>query len=179
MFILGHLAAGYLTAKAVVAVSAPALSGSEAGEIAFLGALVGAFPDLDFIPYFWRTRSIELRRHASHRDYISHAPVLWFCMGIAVSIYAASPFWRTAGTVLWLSSWSHFLLDTIGGRIMWLWPFTKKRFGIELAPDDRFVKGADEAAIAYYLRLFRTVYVPHPIFWMEVALIIATVIWFI
>ncbi|MEK7208157.1 MAG: metal-dependent hydrolase [Patescibacteria group bacterium] len=175
MFILGHLAAGYLAAKGAIALASPALSPADTHLLSVLGGVVGALPDIDLIPYFLRNHSVELRPDASHRDYLSHAPMLWCFLGLSVAFVAAAPLWSMFGVILWLSSWSHFLADTIGGRVAWLWPFTRSRFGFALAPEHAFLKKEDEGARAYYTRLFLTAYVTRPVFWIELLLVASAV----
>ena len=69
----------------------------------------------------------KAREVANHREYISHAPLLWLVAGLIVFFLAESEFNRTVGLMIWLSSWSHFILDSEWG-IRWLWPFSGKWF---------------------------------------------------
>lgn len=176
MLLPGHLAAGYLTAKALLHFQGGALTASETNLLTVLGAVVGFVPDLDLLPYFVHSRSFELKTSASHRDYPTHFPQLWLLSGLAVAHFAHAPFLYAAGLIIWLASWSHFLGDSIGGRIAWLWPFTRKRFGIFFWCREAYVKRKDETVRQYYARLFTTVYAPHPVFLVELALIVSALL---
>lgn len=122
----GHVAAGFLTAHAMVKVLRPDLTAAELQQFLLLGAFFGFAPDLDTFVAFAKVKSLTfeggVKDSANHRKFVSHAPVLWLLAGLLVYGFADGEFAKLAGLLLWLASWSHFLLDTIQYGIMWLWP---------------------------------------------------------
>ncbi len=128
----GHIAAGFLTAKALLHFSHASLTAAQQNNLLWWGMFFGFIPDWDTFVTFAREKAFVVRNPEKndHRNYISHAPVLWMIAGLLVYILASSEYWKMWGLLLWLGSWSHFLLDSIEYGIMWLWPFTKKRFAL-------------------------------------------------
>lgn len=89
---------------------------------AFAAALFGAiFPDLDlFVFYFIDDRAIH------HHRYWVHAPAFAAVVGAALilSVRRFAPRW-TVPAVAFAAAWLlHIFLDSVGGGIMWLWPYS-------------------------------------------------------
>jgi len=128
----GHLAGGFLAAEALLKIAKPDLPQSQMSRLLVLGAAAGFAPDLDSFWSFFKEKSFTVRNleKNDHRMYVSHAPIIWLLAGLAIYFFATSTFIKYAGLVIWLSSWSHFLLDSVEHGIMWLWPFSSKRFAL-------------------------------------------------
>lgn len=105
MFI-GHLPAGYLTAK---------LSQRAGAGLPFTAILVGSIiPDIDMI-YFYLFDG----QSTHHHDYVTHRPILWGSILMIGLIFSQR--WASGigvGGIL------HMLMDTIVGKITWLWPIS-------------------------------------------------------
>jgi hypothetical protein len=123
----GHIAGGYLTAKVLLHFTHQAFSHTQINQLLWWGVFFGFAPDLDSFYTFFKSKSFKVNPKAGdHRKYFSHAPILWLLAGLTVYAAATSPFFKTFGLLIWLSSWSHFVLDSIQYGIMWLWPLNKK-----------------------------------------------------
>lgn len=170
MLLPGHIAAGYLATKTILSFASPELSAAQTSLLTLIGTLAGAAPDLDLAFYFFSFRSFELRLDKSHREYISHAPLLYFFVALLVALIGGTPFAYALGAVFLGGAVSHFALDTIAGHIMWLWPFSRKRYGL-VRWDEHLFEMRGENTLAYYSRLFTDVYLKHPVFWLELALV--------
>ncbi len=124
----GHIAGGYLTAEFLLRTFHFNISNHQRHLLEFVGIFFGFAPDLDFFLAFYKARQLKIdHRKANHRKYFTHAPVLWMIAGIIIYLSAATDFYRALGLIVWLSSWSHFILDSEWG-IMWAWPFSKRLY---------------------------------------------------
>ena len=126
----GHVAAGFLTAEALLKITKPELSFSQYRDLLYWGMFFGFAPDLDYFLAFaiqkaWTIPDFEKN---SHRRFLSHAPIMWLLVGLAIFFTAQTAFFKTFGLIVWLASWGHFLLDTIEFGIMWFWPVSTKKF---------------------------------------------------
>jgi len=143
----GHIAAGFLTAKALLYFSHTGLSQPQQNQLLWWGAFFGFAPDLDTFYWFGKSKAFKIDPdQQNHRFFFTHAPVLWLIVGLAIYLIAGSPFWKTFGLLVWLCSWVHFLLDSIQYGVMWLWPAKKKVYCllpvIEAEPVDGKIKEA-------------------------------------
>jgi|GEM_PF-480458 len=127
----GHIAAGFLTATALIKITYPQVSGLELTHLLWWGIFFGFAPDLDMFYSFAKSKAFKTDpSKGSHRLYFSHAPVLWLLAGVSIFFILSDPFWKFVGLLLWLGSWSHFLLDSIQYGIMWLWPLSHKVYSL-------------------------------------------------
>ncbi len=124
----GHIAAGFLTAKVLLNIVHPSLTADQQTQLLWWGMFFGFAPDLDTFVAFAKAKAFVFinKDETNHRKYYSHAPVLWLIAGLIVVAVAPNTYWRYVGLLLWLGSWSHFLLDTVQYGIMWLWPLSTK-----------------------------------------------------
>jgi membrane-bound metal-dependent hydrolase YbcI (DUF457 family) len=89
-----------------------------------LGVFFGFAPDLDFFYGFAKAKTwTATEQEFNHRRYLSHAPILWLLLGGFIYFIGPHPFWKEVGILLWIGSWTHFVLDSIESGVMWLWPF--------------------------------------------------------
>ncbi len=165
----GHIAAGYIIGRAVAAYA----NASPEYEhlLAFLGIVAGVIPDIDFIPFFFKHKSFKLKRGDSHRNYITHAPLVWFLLGISIYFLNYSSLVRYIGIVLWFGTWSHFLGDSLEYGIRWFWPFRNRYYSALPAPSADTIE-YEEGTIAFYWKYIRGVYFRSWTTWLEGALII-------
>ncbi len=130
----GHTAFGFLTAYGFIKIAKPDLDPSQINQLLVLGAFFGFAPDLDEFWFFYKNKNLLVApagQTTNHRHYLSHAPILWLIGGAVIFVFASGVFWKSAGILLWLCGWTHFLADSIEYGIMWLWPFDRKLFAFK------------------------------------------------
>lgn len=124
MLPVGHVAGGFLAAK-VGAIFIPELN-----QPYYLGlaGFFGFFPDLDYFAVFWRSRKFTDDGSVSHRNFFSHGPLLYLlAFAIWILLFPES---KLIAICFLAGTMSHFILDTVSGAgIMWLYPFSSRRFG--------------------------------------------------
>lgn len=171
----GHIATGYLVAKTVLHFG-PKFTLQQTHILLALGAFFGFAPDLDMLYEFWQVKRLELYDDdPSHREYVSHAPVLWLIAGLAIYFLARDPFYKYMGLMVWLGSWSHFALDTIQHGVMWLWPYSKETYALK----DRNLKShlRERGFFAYWLEFLKFYATKVTLsFTIEICLIIAALV---
>lgn len=128
--ILGHLPAGYITAKLLYKHCQQRITSYKA--FMFWGLLGSVSPDFDML-YF---HLIDHRQH-HHHSYASHFPIVWIPL-LALSILLLRlkprrPF-AVFAFVFCLGGFIHLLLDSIVGDIWWLAPFIDKPFALATVP---------------------------------------------
>jgi hypothetical protein len=153
----GHIAAGYLVAEALIRATHVPLTDTQTSILLLLGMFFAFAPDLDmFYGFATRHEWTASSKTFNHRRFMSHVPVLWLIAGLGVYIFAATPFMQCVGLLLWLGSWSHFLLDSIESGVMWLWPFSHKVFALKnpgktyVSSERRFFKFWTDFVQAYF-----------------------------
>ena len=116
MFI-GHLPAGYLLTKGLQARFRTA-------RYLALGLVAGVLPDAD-IPYFYL---VDRGRHL-HHGYWIHIP-FWWLVAAAVAFAAAALSRKRAylavASIFFGNVFLHLLLDTVVGKIEWLYPYSDR-----------------------------------------------------
>jgi len=139
----GHIAAGFLTARALLHFSRAGLSAAQQTQLLWWGTFFSFAPDLDSFVSFAREKSFTVRnpQKNNHRRFISHVPLLWMLAGLIIYFVGQSPYFKTFGLLLWLCSWSHFLLDSVEYGIMWLWPFNKEIWALKGRGADWKIQG--------------------------------------
>ena len=172
----GHVAAGYLTAKALLHFSHQQFTPSQQIELAWWGMFFGFAPDLDVFYYFFKNKTLLVAGQPSdgksHRKFITHAPVLWAIPGLIVYFFATSPFVRYIGLLFWLGSWSHFILDTVEYGIMWLWPLSDRVYAIKGREEKGFIT---EQNFFKHSIQFLKFYSTKLSFYLEVAIILVAI----
>jgi membrane-bound metal-dependent hydrolase YbcI (DUF457 family) len=132
MLPFGHVAAGYLLSESYLLLAKPAVSFYEARWLIGIGTFSSFAPDLDIFIIFFKERGL---RHTGakggHRDYLTHAPLFWLALALFIGIIGRNVFWRSAGVLVLLGSWSHFLLDSTDVGVRWLYPFSRKFFALK------------------------------------------------
>ncbi len=125
MFI-AHLPAGYLLTRALL--DRKNLLAKQYRFFFALGLFAAVLPDLDLF-YFYL---IDNRQHL-HHSYWTHLPVFWATVGLICILSA----WllkdaklKTASRVFFPSLFSHLVLDSVAGKMFWLYPFIDERYSI-------------------------------------------------
>lgn len=127
----GHIAGGYLATYALLKIAQPELPLQQIQQLLWLGVVFGFIPDLDIFASFIREKALRItERKNDHRRYPTHVPLLWALAGLGIYLFATSTFSRWVGLVLWTSSWSHFVLDSLQYGLMWLWPFSNRLYAL-------------------------------------------------
>jgi len=129
----GHIAAGYLVAHTLLSVTHPPLSVTDQNYLTYWGMFFSFAPDLDTFVVFKKIGRFTSSDEVNHRKFYSHAPILWLVAGVGIFLMALAVhnvFLEYFGVLLWLGSWTHFVLDTIQHGVMWLWPWNNKIFAL-------------------------------------------------
>jgi hypothetical protein len=172
MILPGHLAGGYLATKTLVLLTNPVVSSNEITILFFVGLIASIVPDADLIAFFFEHKSTKPNKIESHRKYPTHAPFFWFIVSLffVASGYASgSVFIQYIGWSVLVGSWSHFVLDSIEGGIMWLWPFSKKRMYIKETNDSGENKiHKRQGTLSYHVQFISKVYIKNTSFYIEI-----------
>jgi membrane-bound metal-dependent hydrolase YbcI (DUF457 family) len=172
----GHVAAGFLTAQALLHLTKPELTSVQIQHLVYWSMFFSFAPDLDCFVAFAKLRSWWYKPGADgsiHRKFYSHVPLLWLVA--ALIFYAAAPtlYYKYAALMLLAGSWSHLVLDSIDGGIMWLWPFNSEVWALR----NRGMKGDIQASgfFSYWVKMVRS-YMTCWTFYAEVLILLVTLI---
>jgi hypothetical protein len=156
MTTITHLCTGYLFAQ--ILQSQGIIPDGMYHSITVVSMIAANAPDFDVI---------AIRKIMHHRTSVMHVPLYWAIGFIAAGIFAALTHNRSAALYIIVSGINvimHFLMDSvaIGHGIRWLFPFSKKQFGI--------IFGTPSETVREFIRNF----FKYPIVIGEIALWIAT-----
>ena len=118
MFI-GHLPAGYILTKKIQ-------KKTKTTKYLLIGLIGSIFPDIDIL-YFYL---IDNRQNL-HHSYWIHIPFYWLLIGIIsflVIIVSGKKKYKIPAIIFFSSIFLHLFLDTIVGKVEWLYPFTERSF---------------------------------------------------
>lgn len=118
MFI-GHIPAGYILTKTIQ-------KKFKTTKYLCLGIIASIFPDIDIL-YFYLIDD----RQTLHHSYWIHIPFYWFLIGLItlVTIWLFKKKAYYIATIIFFSNiFLHLILDTIVGKIEWLYPFTNQAY---------------------------------------------------
>lgn len=116
MFI-GHLPAGYLLTKKIQSVL-------KTDRFLWVGLLASILPDLDLVYFYFVDNSQYL-----HHGYWTHIPFYWFVIfsiALLAALLSKKKDYRDIVFIFFASIFMHLLLDTIVGKIQWLYPFSER-----------------------------------------------------
>ena len=177
MLWIGHIAFGYLSTKLIL-IFAPQFSNSEYNLLMLIGIIASLLPDLDFIPFFIKHRSIKLQKNKSHRKIYSHSPLLWTSILIIAMFFTTSPLALFTCLVILVGSLSHFIADSIEYGIYWLWPFSSVKWRLRQArgsePLDK-----ENSILGYYTTFIKKVYIKNWTFYIELFIITIAILVFL
>lgn len=173
----GHIAAGFIAAKVLLHFSHQGLSQVQQTQLVWLGMVFAFIPDLDSFVAFSKEKAWFVKNQKNHhRKLISHAPLLWFLAGMAIYFFSSTIYYKDIGLLLWLSSWSHFVLDSIEYGIMWLWPFSHKVYALRNRETD--FKNPYSSFFKYWVYFVKS-YSKTITFYCEILIIISALIYYI
>jgi membrane-bound metal-dependent hydrolase YbcI (DUF457 family) len=169
----GHIAAGFLTSKALLYLAHPRLSLTQQTQLLWWGMFFSFAPDLDnFVAYakiksFWYKKDQD---NTIHRRFYSHIPIIWLVAGLSVYFLSGSAYYKIFGLLIWMGSWTHFALDSIDMYgIMWLWPFNKGIWALKNRSIEKKIEG--NGFISFWMN-FLKYYVTTWTFYVEIVLLI-------
>lgn len=112
--LIAHLPAAYLAFKAFAPRRLPR-------AIFWAGVVGGIAPDLDMLWFYF----VDNKQH-HHHDYLTHRPALWLgLLALGVLLHQLRKSRVSAmGIALSLGAILHLVLDSIAGKIAWLWPLS-------------------------------------------------------
>jgi hypothetical protein len=181
MVLPGHLAGGYIMARLLLSVSHPSLSAEQIGALTVVGALAGELPDIDLVrAYFQKT---------DHHQYFTHAPFFWLMISLGIvggGFIFGSLFTEYVGWMILAGTWTHLLLDlswildpTEYG-VMWLWPFTNKRFMFRKTSEEMKMKSGsintkEYATIPYYWKFLTQEYCKYWTCYVEILITLVAI----
>jgi hypothetical protein len=175
----GHIAAGYLVTEALLHIAKPDVPPDQLRHLLYWGMFFSFAPDLDnFVAYtkirsWWYKPGVD---SSIHRKFYSHIPLFWLVAGLMVYFLADGTYVKYIGLLLWIGSWTHFILDSIDGGIMWLWPFNTEVWALR----NRGIRGAIQGRgfFDYWYKMVR-IYMTRWTFYTEVAITLAAIIYLI
>lgn len=164
----GHIAAGYLVSLA----AAKALQTSDPRLIAF-GTFMAFAPDLDLFYKFSQVKRFYFDKDSdnaetTHRRLVTHAPLVYLLISLGLLVFS-----RELAVMFFVGSWSHFILDSSGYGIPWLYPFSKKLFSV--MPINEETRSNGIGFIDYWVKFIKF-YAKRPEFYLEILIIIIAVI---
>jgi len=118
MFI-GHLPAGYVLTKKVQ-------KNTKTGKYLLVGLIASILPDIDML-YFYL---IDNRQNL-HHSYWTHIPFYWLlivAVTFAIIWLLKKKYYMIAAIIFFSNIFLHLFLDTIVGKIEWLFPFTDNAY---------------------------------------------------
>ena len=108
----------------------------------------------------------------NHRHYITHAPLFILALSAIGFVLGFQPL----AIMFLFGAWSHYILDSFGYGVQWLWPFKKDLYSFINTGDKINVSG-DE--FLQYWTNFVKAYLRRPEPYLEVLVIIIAIIVFI
>lgn len=172
----GHVAAGFITAKILLHYTHTSFSQAEITQLLWWGTFFGFSPDIDVFYFFLKHKTLlvsgEDSHNDSHRKYISHAPSIWLCAGLLIYFVAPTAYWQYVGLLLWLGSWSHFILDSVEYGIMWFWPFSSKVYALK-SVNEKFA--ITEVGFIAHTMQFMRLYSKRLSFYLELIIIFSAI----
>jgi inner membrane protein len=130
---MGHLPAGYLWTRALARRTArwADLSERDYARLLAVGLASSVLPDLDLL-YFYL---VDGRRHL-HHGYWTHIPLFWtliFAAPLALLWAFRRRLWLLTAAI-YTNLLLHMALDTVVGKIRWLYPFSREDFYVFEVP---------------------------------------------
>lgn len=124
----GHIAGGYLVGTLIQSVIHRFFPGVETPNLPLLGVIFGTIPDFDYFYTFFKYSFTPDSEGSNHRNYPSHVPWIWLLISVIFCYFFPERIFTWL--MLWLGSWTHFMLDSLQFGIMWAWPLSEKRFAL-------------------------------------------------
>lgn len=168
MVLPGHLSAGFLTTTSALSLLSPDLSTNQLTSLYIIGTLAGDFPDIDIF-VFNILQKIAPRNDRDHRDFFTHAPIVWLVVSILIFLLGYlfnSLYTEILALIVFLGSWSHLVLDSIEYGVMWFWPISRQRHALSKNPP-KIETTAPPGSAGVYIDFIKNVYFKTWTFWAE------------
>ncbi|MBU2566214.1 metal-dependent hydrolase [Patescibacteria group bacterium] len=126
MFI-AHLPAGFCLTKYIQ-------QKARIKKFLLVGLFASILPDIDLI-YFYL---FDGKQHL-HHDYWIHIPFYWLVLTVltlAVIFFSKKKKSYIIAIIFFANIFLHLLLDTVVGKIMWLYPFTADAYSLFTVPNN-------------------------------------------
>ena len=135
-----------------------------------LGCIGSILPDLDMIWYYLTPQGS--RPH--HHEYWTHMPFFWsWLLLLCFPVFPKRL--RFGAFLVWANLMLHFVLDSIGGGIAWLWPWQNRLFDPWVRVPTKF----DPHQTILYLDGWIWNFIVHWSFGLEILICVAAfVVWF-
>lgn len=85
----------------------------------WLAFVFAIFPDIDVVYYYF------FNAQAGHRENITHTFLLYLILSLILLFFSSK-----AALAVFVGSFSHLLVDSLGYGVGWLWPFSKELYGL-------------------------------------------------
>ncbi|MDE2040804.1 MAG: metal-dependent hydrolase [Patescibacteria group bacterium] len=173
MVLPGHIAGGYLVSRLILSWAPASFSSVQIVWLTVVGTLAGELPDIDIAYFSFKKIIVRSETVENHRDYLTHAPVIWLIVAGLISIAGeliTSQFIVWLGIVVFAGTWTHFILDSIEYGVRWLWPFSNRRFALRKAPP--FESSRPVGSLAYYWDYISSSYVYYLTFYLEIVVVL-------
>jgi len=133
----GHIAGGWLVSQNLVKFLKPK-SKKEHRKLLILGTIAGTIPDWDYILYAVRSGALKYEGDFRHHTWITHTFPFYWVIAILVfliGIFRNNKSLQKEGAIFAAGTTTHLLQDAVGSGdgIMFLYPFSKRMFGIFLS----------------------------------------------
>ncbi len=115
--LIAHLPAGYLLTAAI-----QNRLGVRSRAVLATGLVASVLPDLDLLWFY-----LADGRQTMHHEFVTHAPLAWVALAALAWTLARLLRVQGAGLLIGVALANlllHIALDSIAGRIRWLWPFS-------------------------------------------------------
>lgn len=125
--IFSHAPAGFIATFATRYFWNKKLTKKQTYILYLIGIIAGIFPDIDVIYYYLINASTR------HRELITHSPFFYILIWIILYIIAyltKKQILKSLGLIIFTSSLSHFILDSITTGIPWFYPFSTRTWGL-------------------------------------------------
>ncbi len=170
MLPLGHIAGGYLSAKALLKIVPNNFTEAEKEKLSYWGAFFGFLPDIDIFYAFYKSAALTINHSvANHRLYFTHTPLIWLLAGLLIYFLFKKPIQSFFGLIVLAGTWSHMALDSIDYGVRWLWPFKNLPYAIIT---DGLKSQSLPAGFFNYWFGFLKYYFYTPTFYFEILIII-------
>lgn len=126
--IFAHAPASFLLTYALKKYWQPSCQRKQIISLYILAMIGGIFPDIDLFYYYLSSATF------SHHEVFTHS-VLFYSIVCGLiyffGYWRKNKFLQTAASLFFLGIISHFLADSLGAGVVWLWPFSKTLYGLD------------------------------------------------
>jgi hypothetical protein len=174
----GHFAAGYLTTRLTIASLIATFPQGSEPKFWAIGLIASVLPDLDEFIVFYKVKRFTGDNKVVHRKFISHAPLLHLAIGsvaLLVSTVLGSQDWQLYSILYVVGTWTHFVFDSFGYGILWLWPFTNRLYSVRAR--ERNFEISEKRFLQHWLQFLKK-YSQDLVFYLEILVIVIALITF-